>query len=329
MEITMALERYERHVPFFTGEVRAPPGITLRPLEIGETAMKRDGMDRHHRMLAGLEFDVCEMALGSYVLAASRDVDLPMVGIPVFPRRYFSMSQIYVNARAGITAPADLVGRNVGINAFQVTLSVLAKGDLARDYGVPWQRINWHCMRPEQLPLVFPDGVSVQRIPDGADMGEMLAAGALDAMISPQRSARTTAALASAGDWVRPLFADPRAEDTRYFQKHGFFPVMHLLVLRRDVAERVPELMPALITMWDQAKQLAWQYYEDPAYSLLAWTSNTYQAQREVMGADPWPSGVAANRSSLAQFLDYCDDQGLMDRPLQVDDLFHESVRGT
>lgn len=102
MEITVALERYERHVPFFTGEVTAPPGITLKPLEIGETAMKRHGMDRHRRMLAELEFDVCEMALGSYVLAASRDADLAMVGIPVFPRRYFSMSQVYVNASAGI-----------------------------------------------------------------------------------------------------------------------------------------------------------------------------------------------------------------------------------
>jgi len=329
MEITMALERYERHVPFFTGVVKAPPGITLKPLEIGETAMKRDGLDRHHRMLAGLEFDVCEMALGSYVLALSRDAHLPMVGIPVFPRRYFSMSQIYVNDQAGINSPADLVGRNVGINAFQVTLSVLAKGDLAQDYGVPWRFINWHCMRPEQLPLEFPDGVSVQRIPDGADMGEMLVAGDLDAMISPQRSARTTAALSAAGGRVRPLFTDPMAEDARYFQKHGFFPVMHLLVMGRELAERVPELVPALITMWEEAKQLAWQYYDDPAYSLLAWTSHTHQAQRDIMGADPWPSGVAANRASLGQFLDYCDDQGLMERALQVEDLFHESVRET
>lgn len=120
MDITIALERYERHVPFFTGELTAPAGINLKPLEIGETRMRRDGYDRHHRMLRDLEFDVCEMSLGSYVLGLSRDPDFGMVGVPVFPRRYFSMSQIYVNADAGIKTPADLVGRNVEIGRAHV-----------------------------------------------------------------------------------------------------------------------------------------------------------------------------------------------------------------
>ncbi len=329
MDITIALERYERHVPFFTGEVTPPPGLTIKPLEIGETAMKRDGMDRHRRMLQDLEFDVCEMALGSYVLGLSRDPEFPMIGVPVFPRRYFSMSQIYVNANAGIETPQDLIGRNVGINAFQVTLSVLAKGDLKREYGVPWEKINWYCMRPEQLPVQFSPDVSVQRIPKGADIGEMLVKGEIDALISPQRPANTTASLAAAGGKVRRLFSDPRAEDEKYFRKHGFFPVMHLFVIRRELAERMPDLAAAFIDMWERAKCLAYQYYEDPAYSLLAWGSNAYQAQQEIMGSDPWPSGVMANRANLAQFLEYCGDQGLMDRPLEVDDLFHQSVRDT
>ncbi|MEE8443876.1 MAG: hypothetical protein V3S44_00905 [Alphaproteobacteria bacterium] len=329
MELTIALERYERHVPFFTGEVGAPPGITLKPLEIGETAMKRHGMDRHRRMLQDLEFDICEMALGSYVLALSRNPDLPMVGVPVFPRRYFSMSQIYVNADAGIETPRDLIGRNVGINAFQVTLSVLAKGDLKRDYGVAWEEINWHCMRPEQLPVEFPPGVSVRRIPEGADIGDMLVAGEIDALISPQRPASTTASLQAAAGKVRRLFSDPQAEDARYFNAHGFFPVMHLLVIRREVVARAPGLARALIGMWEQAKHLAYQYYEDPAYSLLAWGSNAYEAQQAVMGADAWPSGVAANRANLEMFIAYCADQGLLDRPLSPEDLFDETVRDT
>ena len=329
MDISIALERYERHVPFFTGEVPAPSWMTLRPLEIGETSMRRDGMDRHRRMLQDLEFDVCEMALGSYVLGLSRDPDFPMIAVPVVPRRYFSMSQVYVNAEAGIETPRDLIGRKVGINAFQVTLSVLAKGDLKRDYGVNWEEVDWYCMRPEQLPVTFKPGVSVQRLPEGANMGEMLAAGDLDAMISPQRPASLTASLAVAGGKIRRLFADPAAEDFRYFEKYGFFPAMHLLVIRRELAERVPELAPALIDMWEASKRLAYQYYDDPAYSLLAWTSNAYEAQKSLMGADAWPSGVAANRANLAMFIDDCADQGLLDRPLEVEELFAENVRGT
>ena len=330
MELSIALELYERHMPFlYRPVIEAPEGITLKPLEIGETIERRHGYDRHHRMLRDQEFDICEMSLGSYILGLSRDPDFPMVGVPVFPRRYFSMSQIYVNAKAGIKTPQDLVGRNVGITAFQVTLSVLAKGDLKRDYGVDWRDINWHCMRPEQLPVEFPDGVSVQRIPEDTDIGEMLAKGEIDAMICPQPPAQALKSLAAAGDSIHRLFSDPEAEDERYFKKYGYFPVMHLLAMRRDAVEKAPQLPAALIDMWNQSKDIAYKYYEDPAYALLAWTSNIYKAQRDRMAPDLWPSGIAANRENLETFLNYCDDQGLMDRPLSVEDLFVDSVRNS
>jgi len=329
LALSIALELYERHMPFFTGQIEAPQGIDLKVLEIGETLERRHGLDRHHRMLRDLEFDICEMSLGSYILGLSRDPDFPMVGIPVFPRRYFSASQIYINANSGIEKPQDLVGRNVGITAFQVTLSVLAKGDLKRDYGVDWRDINWHCMRTEQLPVEFPDGVSVQRMPENTEIGEMLVKGEIDAMICPQPPARSLNSLAAAGDSIRRLFSDPEAEDERYFKKYGYFPVMHLLAMRRDSYEKSPELATALIYMWNRSKDIAYQYYEDPAYALLAWTSNIYKAQQKRMGRDLWPSGIAANRDNLETFLGYCDDQGLMDRTLTVDDLFVESVRNS
>jgi 4,5-dihydroxyphthalate decarboxylase len=329
LELTIALELYERHMPFFTGVIEAPDGINLNVLEIGETLERRHGLDRHHRMLRDLEFDICEMSLGSYILGLSRDPNFPMVGIPVFPRRYFSASQIYINANSGIKSPQDLVGRNVGITAFQVTLSVLAKGDLKRDYGVDWRDIDWHCMRPEQLPVEFADGVSVQRIPEGADIGEMLGTGEIDALICPQPPAKSLKSLAAAGDKVKRLFTDPEAEDERYFKKYGYFPVMHLLAMRRDTFEKAPELPIALIEMWNQSKDIAYKYYEDPAYALLAWTSNIYKAQRDRMAPDLWPSGISANRENLETFLNYCDDQGLMDRPLTVEDLFVDSVRNS
>ena len=101
---------------------------------------------------------------------------------------------------------------------------------------------------------------------------------------------------------------------------------MHLLAMRRDTFEKTPELPTAMIEMWNRSKDIAYQYYEDPAYALLAWTSNIYKAQRERMAPDLWPSGIAANRANLQTFLNYCDDQGLMDRPLSVEDLFVESV---
>ncbi|MEE2955082.1 MAG: 4,5-dihydroxyphthalate decarboxylase [Pseudomonadota bacterium] len=326
MKVTLALERYERHIPFFLGQVKIPSGVDLIPVEVGEVSPRRDGTDRHNRMLKHLEFDVCEMSLGSFILGKSRDPDFPFIGVPVFPRRYFSLSQIFVNANSGIDTPRDLVGRNVGINAFQVTLSVLAKGDLSKEYDVPWQKINWKCMRPEQLPLKFPENVSVEPIPPNSDIGEMLVNGEIDALISPQQPSRTSEALANAGPKIRRLFKKPEEEDKRYFKKNGFFPVMHLLVIRDEVAKRLPSLSRDLILMWEDAKKIAYKFYEDPNYSMLAWSDNVYRAERAFLAPDLWPSGVEANRKNLDLFLNYCADQGLMDKTLCVNDLFDPLV---
>lgn len=323
--ITIALERYERHVPFFTGEVTPPPGLNIRPLEIGETTMKRDGLDRHHRMLTKLEFDVCEMSLVTYIMGTARDPEFPMVAVPVFPRRFFSMSQIYVNAATGIDDPKQLAGRKVGIHAWQVTLSVLAKGDLKREYGLDWRDVDWYSFRPEPIPIPLPDGVSLQRIPEDGDIGQMLVDGEIDALITPQ----PRKSMLEAGDKVRRLFPDPRAEERRFYQKYGFYPVMHIMVMRRDTLARHPELPQGMINMWEQAKRLAYEYYEDPNFSLLAWGFNEYQAQQGALGLDPWPSGVAANKANLEQFIDYCDDQGLLPRKPAVEELFDPSVRNS
>ncbi len=322
MELTIALNRYDRHVPFFNGTVTAPDGITFRPLEIGESSPMRDGSDRHARMLNSVEFDVCEMSLSSFIMSVARDPALPFVGIPTFPRRFFSVGQIYINVDSGIEAPADLIGRNVGLHSFQTTLSVLGKGDLKLEYGVAWEDINWHCMRGEVIPVEFGDDVSVRQIPDGADIGKMLIEGEIDALISPQ----PRKSMLARPDRVRRLFPDTRAEEQRYFEKYGCFPIMHIMTLKRDLADSMPELPRQIMEMWDQAKNLAYTFYDDSNYSLLAWGRNTFEQQRDELGSDLWPSGLAANRRNLEQFIGYSHDQRLIDAPIPVESLFHPSV---
>ena len=324
-ELTIALNRYDRHVPFFNGTVAAPTGIRLRALEIGESSMYRDGSARHERMMGELEFDIAEMSLSSFIMAVARDPDLPMVGIPVIPRRFFSVGQMYVGARSGVREPKDLIGRRVGLHAFQTTLSVLGKGDLKLDYGVPWETISWHCMRPELVPVDLGSDVSVQVIPKGADIGLMLCEGELDALISPQPRQsmldRPTA--------YRRLFDDPRGEEVAYFRRHGFYPIMHLVVMRRDVAERFPELPRELMDTFEAAKRLAWTYYDDSNFSLLVDARNLLEEQRATFGDDPWPFGLRANRKNLEQFIGYSYDQRLIDAPFPPERLFHPSTHDT
>ncbi len=321
LEVSIALERYDRHVPFFMGLVTPPDGINLKPLEVGMAPPRRDGIDRHRRMIQGNEFDICEFSFSSWIIATSRGV--PMTAIPVFPRRLFSQSQMYVNSEAGIDKPQDLIGRNVGLHSFQTTLSVLAKGDLKLEYGVNWEDISWHCMREETVPVKFKKGVSIQCIPDGANIGTMLIEGEIDALFSPH----PPKTLLDRPDRYRRLFPDPHTEEQRHFDKYGFFPIMHIMTLKRELADANPDLPRQIMETWEQSKQLAYNYYNDTAYSLMAWGRNAYEAERQTLGPDPWPSGVKANRNNLEQFIGYVADQGLIEAAYPAENLFHPSVR--
>jgi 4,5-dihydroxyphthalate decarboxylase len=321
MELTIALNRYDRHVPFFNGTLALPANLSFRPLEVGESAAMRDGIDRHARMLNHGEFDVGEVSLSSYIMAVARDPDHAAVGVATFPRRFFSAGQLYVNVESGIETPADLIGRKVGLHSFQTTLSVLAKGDLKLDYGIDWRDIDWVCMRGETIPVDLGDA-SVSRMADGADMGKMLIDGEVEALFSPH----PPKSMLAEPDRTRRLFRDARAEELRYYRKYGFYPIMHIMTLRRELADAHPALPRQIMDIWDQAKRLTYNYYDDSNYSLLAWSRNAYEEQREVLGDDPWPSGLAANRKNLEQFISYSHDQRLIAEPIPVESLFHETV---
>ena len=325
MELSIALNRYDRHVPFFNGTVTPPAGFSFRALEVGESTPGRDGANRHGRMMDGLEFDVCEMSFSSFIVAVARNPDLPLVGVPVFPRRLFSLGQMYVNVDAGIEEPKDLVGRKVGLHSFQTTLSVLAKGDLKLDYGVNWEDIDWYTTRAETVPVKLKEGTSVQRIADNANIGTMLADGEIDALFSPH----PPPTLLSRPDRYRRLFPDTRAEEQRYYDRHGYFPIMHIMTLKRELADAHPDLPRQIMTAWEEAKTLAYSYYDDTAYSLLAWGRDAFEGERALLGADPWPSGFAANVKNLDQFIAYEADQGLIEDVYPAENLFHESVRDT
>jgi 4,5-dihydroxyphthalate decarboxylase len=308
LPLTIALEHYDRHVPFFEGTV-TPEGVDLTVLNVGQSAPGRHGLRRHERMLAG-EFDVGELSCSSYLMA--RDRGLPYVAIPVFPRRLFSQSRIYVNADAGIAAPADLAGRRVGLSSYQTTLSVLAKGDLAHEYGVPWKEITWVTSTDEAVPVEPPPGVRVERLPAGQDLAALLLSGGVDAVALPH----PPRAILEAGPRVRPLFADPRAAEQAYFQRTGWWPIMHVVAFKEALVQAHPWLPGAFLTAFERAKAACYRYYDDPNWSVLAWGRQAYEDQQRALTPDPWPYGLARNRDNLERFIGYSHEQGLIrERP--------------
>ena len=323
MQLSLALDRYDRHFPFFDQTVKTPPGINLRTLQVGQTVELRDGTSRHERMLHDCEFDLCEFSMSSYLMAIDRKVNI--TAAPVFPRRLFSAGLFYVRQESPICTPAELAGCRVAVNSFQTTLSLLAKGDLKFEYGVPWESITWFVVHGEKVSFEPKPGVKIQRLPAESDLGYLLAAGEIDAVITPHPPHSITSGQAK----VRRLFPDSEAEELRYFRKYGYVPIMHILAIRKDLANREPWLPDAVMQMFSDARRICDKYYEDSNWSSMLWGRRQFERERELIRVDPWPMGVAANRANLDRLINYSRDQGLIRGDFTVDDLFADSVRPT
>jgi 4,5-dihydroxyphthalate decarboxylase len=314
--LSIALEHYDRHVPWVEGTVR-PKGIEPTVLIVGQDGA---GGRRHERMLLHREFDVCELSLGSYIMAKARGAAL--TAIPVFPRRLFSQSQMYVNTQSGIRGPQDLIGKRVALRSFQTTLSVLAKGDLGSEYGVPLDGVTWVTTADEPVEFDPPPGVTLERMDRGRRLGDALVEGEVSAFLSP----RPPQPYLDGAPEVGRLFDDPRAEEVSYYQRNGFYPIMHVVAFKNEVLEKYPFAVESVTDAFEKAKTACFEYYSDPNWSSLVWTRHLYEEERDTLGQDYWPYGLSRNRANLERFMGYSHDQGLMDRQVAVEELFVEST---
>lgn len=322
LEFTIAFDRYDRHFPFLDGTVKAPAGLRYRALQVGQSDALRDGTHRHEEMIHNKRFDVAEFSMSTYLMAVERG--LPLTGVPIFPRRLFSQSCMFVRADSDIDEPKHLVGRRVGLSSFQTTLSLLAKGDLKFEFGVAWEDINWLLTADEKVKFTPKAGVVIDRVPKGTDLGLLLEKGDIDAIFMPHPPHSVTAGEVK----TRRLFRDTQAEEKRYFDKHGFWPIMHVLAMSTDLVAREPSLPRAVMAMYAQALEISDSYFDDPNWSRLPDGRHYYERSRADFG-DPWRNGFAANRANLERFIMYSHDQGLIGERYAPERLFVESTLDT
>lgn len=321
--ITLAIERYDRHIPFFDGTVQTPKGLSLKVLQVGQESTLRDGAHRHNRMLRDAEFDAAEVSLSSYVAAKAQGA--PFMAIPVFPRRLFSLGQVFVPASSRIRHPSELAGKKVGLQTYQTTLAVLAKGDMASEYGLPLREVTWITRKAETIDVKLPEGIRMERLATGKSMSRELAEGHIDALFY-SRSPWTDA---DSRQHIRRLFDDPPAEESKYYKKNGYWPIMHILAIRNSSIAGNPDLPAQLLQTFESAQRIADEYLDDPGWCRLAWTKYMHERETAGLSARLWPQTVSANRANLERFIGYSYDQGLISRRLTVAELFHESVRQT
>jgi len=315
LKLTMALSHYDRHIPFFDKSVQVE-GVDLQILEVGQSEPLKHGRDRHERMLQKREFDVCELSLSSYLMAKSRG--MPFTAIPVFPRRLFSLSQMWINVDSGINSPRHLIGKRVGLSTFQTTLSVLAKGDLQSEYDVPWRKVEWIVSKEEAVLFKPQEGVHIELVAPGKKIGAMLERGEISALMVPHPPEQAL----KGSPTIRRLFADPKQEELKYFRKNGYYPIMHVVAFNDEVLAKNLWLAQSVMAAFDKAKEACLAYYDDPNWSRSVWSRHLFEEERIAFGDDPWPHGVKKNRANLERFIGYSLDQGLMENKLEVADLF-------
>jgi len=319
--LTLACWDYDRTRPLASGEV-VPDGIDLTYLNLPVE-------ETFFRMARFREFDAAEMSLSSYTISLCQDA--PFVAIPAFPSRAFRHNGIYVNAASGIREPADLAGRLVGVPEYQLTAAVWIRGILAEHHGLPVTAVNYRIGglhqpgRVDKIAHAPPPGVQIEAIPPGNTLDGMLADGRIDALYSP----RTPRSFAAGDPRVHRLFTDPRAEEERYFATTGIFPIMHVVVLRRDVYERRAWLAQALYKAFEQARAQTVARLAETAASacLLPWLYAELERTQAMMGTGFWPYGLGPNEEVLRTFLRYALEQGLLTRALAPADLFARETR--
>ena len=277
------------------------------------------------RMLRNREFDVAEMSLSSYCVSLMRD-PAPFVAIPVFPSRFFRHSCIFVSAKSGIREPGDLAGRKVGVPEYQMTAPVWIRGILQDEYGVDPASCEYltggeeEPGRDEKLSLDLPSKFRVTPIGPQQTLSGMIAAGEIDAM----HTARAPSTFRTQPDRVRRLFEDFVEVEKAYYRKTRIFPIMHTVVIRRDLYEKYRWVAQSLFKAFAQAQRRAYEYLNTSMAltTMLPWQSAHVEEARALLGEDWWPYGLEPNRVVLDTFLRYHHEQGLSKRRLKAEELF-------
>ncbi len=307
LTLTLACGDYDRTRALEDGSVR-PDGIDLIYLRLPVE-------ETFFRMLRHREFDVAEMSLSTYVATLDARTP-PFVALPVFTSRMFRHGGIYVNADAGIERPSDLRGRRVGNPEFQLTAGVWIRGILAEHHGVPLDSVTYVSGglespgRVEKGRIETP--LTIESAPPDRTLSGMLADGEIDALYTP----RVPSPFQRRDPRVKRLFPDVAAAERAYYATTGIFPIMHVVVVRRDVYERHRWVAQSLCKAFVAARDDAYErIYDSSALRFMTpWLIQEIEQARELLGTDYWSYGVQANAHVLATFLRYHHEQGLSRR---------------
>jgi len=284
-----------------------PRGITLECVEVAPMPRLFD------RMIEGREFDVSEMAIVTYL--QGRERGLPFTAIPIFPLRAFPHGTITYNVNSGVQSPGDLDGKKVGVRAYAGTAGVWARGLLQSEYGVDPAKITWLINDIEHIEgYTNPPNVVLQK---GANLGEMLTKGEIAAGIG---------VMGVDSPDVKPLIPNARQVQADWFKRTGVFPINNTVVVKDGLLASDPSIAESLFAAFSEASE---HYVRGLGRDgEKARDEEADLRLMQIVGDNPLPTGVTANRPALDVIVQYALDQGIISTRFTADELFAAGTRG-
>ena len=327
MKLRVAYMMNPRLAPLLDGTIKAE-GIDLE-FELGLSSH----WFYHH--LTQNDFDVFEYSISDYLIVRDRPElrHLEWTALPVFLLKAYPPLLTHVNVHSGITRLADLKGKRFGLPDYEMTAGLWMRAMIKELYGIRPQDIAWYVGRPRgqgrSLELGLdknpPKGVSLTWLPEPGAMQRMLEAGEIDAAFPGTDIPLTP------GPTVKWLFEADRGLGfiREFFEKTGFIPCNHTIIVQRRILEQAPWVAMALYDAFERSKQEAYRRARAAQEAYLIFPGDDFDQQAAMFGADPYPSGLAANRRMLAMAGQESFEEGLIGQPPDVDSLFWQSVRAT
>lgn len=318
LNLSVAIGNYDRVRPMVDGEVQIDG---VEPI-----FMLQDPEEIFFRAFRHADYDICELSLSSYSVKTAAGTS-PYIAVPVFPSRAFRHTSIYVRNDRGIETPEDLKGKRIGVPEYQLTANVWARLFLEEDHGLKASDVTWirggyeEVGRLEKIVLNLPTDVIVENAPENETLSGMLASGELDAVIGP----RAPSCFTKGHPKVSYLYKDPQGAASDWYRRTQLFPIMHLLGIRRTLAEQHPWLPGAVAKAFEKSKSVALTKLKDTSATkvTLPFIEDQLRSAKQLLGEDFWSYGFQANRHVLARFLARHHAEGLSSRLLEPEELFH------
>jgi 4,5-dihydroxyphthalate decarboxylase len=266
------------------------------------------------RMVRGNEFDICEMAITTYICAKAHAK--PMTAVPVFLVRAFHHGAIVVNAKSGIRTPKELEGRKVGVNrGYTVTTGVWARSVLQDEHGVDLSKVTWVLSGDEHV-AEYRAPANVVPIGEGKTIAGMLACGELAAAIGVEGNSPE----------VKPLIPNALEAGLSALRRRGHYPINHTVVIKDELIAKHPDLAADVFDAFARAKR---RYVEALEAGKIDKPSEVDEVHRRVMEitGDPLPYGIGPNRNVVEELIRHALTQGIITKPVTADELFAPSTR--